>query len=173
MLLAALALQATATLAGDAPAAAVPQRFSILVPVADQPCVRHAKDEVVVCANALPSQALPLPDEVPSTFARPVNRDATGAGALAAQAAPCAARMGGCQVGVDMLGMGTALIRGVQKLVAPGSCCEEPGEATSTGRLIADVARGIAGSGRRHPDKSRRVAIPLDDPAPGPDSIQP
>ena len=155
MLILALALQA-------APA---PERFSILVPVADQPCARRSvHDDIVVCADALPEQALPLPAEAVSTRPVPVNRDMTGVGALRAEGTPCAARVGGCQVGVDMLGMGTALIRGVQKLVAPNSCCEEPGEATSTGRLLADVVGGASRLGKRKPDKAGRVAIDLADP---------
>ncbi len=157
MLILALALQA-------APAPA-PERFSILVPVADQPCTRAKPgDDIVVCADALPAQALPLPAEAVSSRPVPVNRDLTGTGALAAEGTPCAARVGGCQTGVDLLGMGTALIRGVQKLVAPNSCCEEPGEATNPGKLIADVVGGAGKIGKAKPDKSRRVAIDLAEP---------
>jgi hypothetical protein len=157
MLILALALQAAA-----APA---PERFSILVPVADQPCTRaKPDDDIVVCADALPAQTLPLPQEAVSPRPQPVNPYLTGTGALAAEGTPCAARVGGCQVGVDMLGMGTALIRGIQKLVAPNSCCEEPGEATSTGKLLGDVVSGVGKIGKHKPDKSGRVAIDLSDP---------
>jgi len=56
MLIVALLLQAAAP--------AVPAAHSILVPVGDQPCVRRSTtDEVVVCADPLPAQALPLPDK--------------------------------------------------------------------------------------------------------------
>lgn len=157
MLLLALALQAAA--------APTPERFSILVPVADQPCGRRKPDDdIVVCADALPEQTLPLPQEAVSTRPVPVNPHMTGTGALAAEGTPCAGRVGGCQVGVDMLGMGTALVRGIQKLVAPNSCCEEPGEATSAGKLIGDVVGGVGRIGKRKPDKSGRVAIDLSEP---------
>lgn len=159
MILLALLLQA---------AAPGPERFSILVPVADQPCKRRpAPDEIVVCADALPAQALPLPDEAASSRPVPVNRNLSGTGALAAQATPCAALTGGCQVGVDIVGAGTAVIRGIQKLVAPDSCCEEAGEATNPLLLIRDMVGGARKLGGAKADKSRRVAIPLDDPAPG------
>lgn len=170
MMLAAILLQAALSQegAGAAPAPMpVPQRFSILAPVANQPCTGGpAPDEIVVCADPLPEQALPLPQEATSPRPVPVNRALTGTGALAAAAPPCASLTGGCQVGVDVLGMGTALIRGVQKLVAPGSCCEDPGEGTSAGRLVVDAGKGAAKLFRRKPDKSHRVAIPLDDPVP-------
>ena len=52
----------------------------------------------------------------------------------------------------------------VQKIVAPSSCCEEPGEATNIGLLGKDVANGIARAFRKKPDKTGRVAIALDDP---------
>ncbi|MEH3047480.1 hypothetical protein [Sphingomonas adhaesiva] len=160
MIWAAILLQA-------APAARAPERFSILAPVAVQPCTRgKAPDEIVVCADPLPEQALPLPNEAVSPRPVPVNRARTGTGALAAEASPCASLTGGCQVGVDVLGMGTALIRGVQKLVAPGSCCEDPGEGTSTGRLIVDAGKGAGKLFRRKPDKSNRIPIPLDDTPP-------
>ena len=159
MLILALAIQATA-----APAPA-PQRFSILVPVADQRCTRtRAPDEIVVCADALPSQELPLPAEAVSTRPVPVNRDMTGVGALNAAATPCAARVGGCQVGMDLFGMGTALIRGVQKLVAPNSCCEEPGEGTSAGRLMLDTVAGVGKLTKGKPDRTGRVPIDLNEP---------
>lgn len=149
------------------PSAASQDRFSILVPVESEPCTRRrAADEIVVCADPLPDQALPLPAEAVSPRPMPVNRAMTGAGALAAQSSPCASLTGGCQVGVDLMGMGTALIRGVQKLVAPGSCCEDPGEGTSAGRLIADVGKGAGKLFRRKADKGKRIAIPLDDPVP-------
>ena len=156
MLLIALALQAA-----SAPA----ERFSILVPVGTQPCTRtKAVDEIVVCADPLPEQALPLPAEAVSPGPVAINPNVDGIGALRAQATPCAARVGGCQTGIDVFGMGTALIRGVQKLVAPGSCCEEPGEATNPVGLVADAVTGIGKVGRKKPDRSARVAIDLSEP---------
>ena len=158
MLIVLLALQVAAP-------ATVPRQHSILAPVATQPCTRRGPaDEVVVCADPLPDQTLPLPSEATATGAVPVNRDMTGAGALAAQSSPCATRVGGCQTGIDILGMGTALVRGAQKLVAPGSCCERPGEATGTGMLVQDLVGGIAKGTRGKPDRSRRVAIDLEEP---------
>lgn len=158
MLIVALLLQAAAP--------TVPAQHSILAPVTNQPCVRRATDddEVVVCADPLPEQALPLPSEAMSTRPVPVNRDMNGVGALNAERSPCATVVGGCQTGLDVFGAGTALIRGVQKLVAPNSCCERPGEATNPFMLAGDIASGIAKAGLRKPDKAKRVAIDLDEP---------
>lgn len=162
MMIVALLLQTASAAASTAP-----QGHSILVPVKDQACTRATpKDEVVVCADPLPEQALPLPNEAASTRPVPVNRDMTGMGAMAAEGSPCGTRVGGCQGGLDILGAGTALVRGVQKLIAPGSCCEREGEATNPFLLVADVAKGGARAARRKPDKSRRVAIDLEDPSP-------
>lgn len=169
MLLIALAVQAaTAT-----PLPAAPERISILVPVPDERCVRHAGDDVVVCANALPAQALPLPAEAVSDKPVPVNGYLTGRGALNAEGAPCAAVQRGCTTGVDMIGGGVALIRGIQKLVAPGSCCEDPGEATSGGQLARDVVGSVGRLFRGKPGKSGRVAIPLDDVPPAGSRVSP
>ncbi|VXC45873.1 hypothetical protein [Sphingomonas sp. 8AM] len=143
----------------------VPERRSILAPVGDQPCVRTTeRNEVVVCADPLPAQALPLPNEAESIGPRPVNRDMTGIGALRAESAPCAARLEGCQVGFNILGPAVALVRGVQKAVAPSSCCERPGEATDPLMLIGDAVKGVVKAGKHKPDWMRRVAIDLDDP---------
>lgn len=163
MLILALLLQAASATVGAA-APDVPAGHSILVPVGNQPCTRPVAGEVVVCADPMPAQDLPLPAEAVSTRAVPVNRDMTGVGALNAAASPCATRVGGCQTGIDVLGMGTALVRGVQKLVAPGSCCERDGEATSTGMLVGDIVGGVGRAGKRKPDRARREAIDLDDP---------
>ncbi|MGN6820122.1 MAG: hypothetical protein ACTHJR_15765 [Sphingomonas sp.] len=88
-----LALQAATPAAAPAPQPATadtPERFSILVPVADEPCVRRVDGkEIVVCGNPLPSQTLPLPDEVVPDGPVPSNPYRTGSGALAAQATPC------------------------------------------------------------------------------------
>ncbi|MGK6321875.1 hypothetical protein ACMGDM_02190 [Sphingomonas sp. DT-51] len=152
-----LALQAAT------PAAAPPDRISILVPVADESCTRDHRDgerEVVVCAGAVPDQSLPLPEEAAPPGPIPINRDRTGLGAARAEATPCGASQWGCTTGVDLLGFGTALVRGVQKLVAPGSRCEAPGEATDTRRLVHDIASAF----RRKPVKGQRIAIDLDAP---------
>ncbi|MEE2916338.1 hypothetical protein [Sphingomonas ginsenosidimutans] len=147
----------------QAASADVPARFSVLAPVANQPCVRgRAPDEIVVCADPLPDQKLPLPHEVPSSLPQPVNRNADGMGALAAEGTPCAARVGGCQVGIDLLGMGTAAVRGIQKLVAPGSCCERDGEGTSTGMLVGDVIGGVARAFRPHAKAPKGERVPID-----------
>lgn len=162
MLLLALMLQVTA----DAPAVEpAPQRFSILAPVANQPCVRQGTgDDVIVCADPLPAQALPLPGEAVSTRPVPVNREMNGRGALAAQVTPCGVAIGGCQTGVDLFGAATGAIRSVQKLVAPGSCCED-GEGTNPALLVRDMAHGVTGLFRGKPDTSNRVPIPLDEPS--------
>ncbi len=150
-----LALQAAT------PAAAPPEHISILVPVADQRCTRARTDgEVVVCADAPRDQSLPLPAEAAPVGPVAVNPDMTGSGALRSEAAPCAAMQKGCTTGVNLFGIGTALVRGVQKLVAPGSCCEEAGEATDPGRLVHDVA----GAFRSKKPKRAAVAIDLDEP---------
>lgn len=143
----------------------VPTRHSILATVGSTPCVRRKDgDEVVVCADALPDQTLPLPDQAVSTRPVPVNRDLTGTGALDAEESPCATVVGGCQVGLDIFGAATAAIRGVQKLVAPNSCCERPGESTNPFMLVGDVAHGVAAPFLRKP-KKQRVTIDLDEPS--------
>lgn len=84
-------------------APATPERFSILVPVAPQRCPpRETEDEqgdVVVCADDLPDQAVPYPDDYVGDRPRPSNPHLTGAAALAASGTPCATVQGGCQVG--------------------------------------------------------------------------
>ncbi|MEG8040676.1 hypothetical protein QP166_15510 [Sphingomonas sp. LR60] len=149
----------------QAAAPSVPDRHSVLVPVASQPCVRKDDaEEVVVCADPLPAQVLPLPSEAISTRSVPVNRDMTGVGALNAAQAPCATIVGGCNTGLNILGMGVAAVRGVQKLVAPGSCCEREGEATNPFMLVGDAVKGVAKAGKQKPDRTKRVAIDLEDP---------
>ena len=128
-----------------------PERWSILVPVPDEPCrpARKEKEgedkdagskDIVVCGEPLPSQRLPLPGEAVSDGPVPVNRELTGRGALAAAGTPCAVRQGGCQ--------------------------------TSFGPPIVPMIVGAVGlvkdAFKKHPDKSNRVPIPLDDPQPAP-----
>lgn len=145
-----------------------PDRISILIPVVNQRCPRATRartdGDIIVCAERFPAQKLPLPSEAISPLPQPVNRDMNGVGALAAESAPCAARIGGCTVGVNVFGAATALVRGVQKLVAPNSCCEEPGEATNAGELVRAVGRGMTHAFRHKPDTSKRVPIALDEP---------
>lgn len=161
MLLFALALQVSVD---------TPQRFSILAPqpgdVAAPSCERPAGRDILVCAP-VPAQPLPTPDG--SGPARPVNPEMTGRGALAAEPTPCAARTGGCQVGVNLIGAGVSLIRGVQSLVAPRSCCEQPGEAQDPLALVRDVGRVVRGR-KAHPE---RVPIPLDDTPPATSRVLP
>lgn len=147
-------------LLAQAAAGAPPQSHSVL----HQPC-ESSDTDVVVCARR--PERLPLPGERgPPDGPTPSNPDVTGAGALAAQRVPCSARQGGCTVGVDILGAGTAAIRLVGKLIDPDSCCERPGEATSVGLLLSDVVKGLNGSPAAKPDKAKRVAIDLDAPPP-------
>lgn len=157
MLILAILLQAAAPVA--------PERHSILAPVGDQPCVRNAEQgEVVVCADPLPAQALPFPNEAVSPRPRPVNHDMRGIGALASESDPCASRLGGCPVGFNILGPVVALVRGVQTAIAPGSCCERPGEGTDPFMLIGDAVKGVAGAGKHKRHQLRREPIDLDDP---------
>lgn len=97
---------------------------------------------------------------------RGANREMSGAQALALQSTPCAARVGGCQVGVNILGPPVMLARVVQKLVNPNSDCCEGSDATNPLALVRDAARGVKGAFAGKVDKSNRVPIPLDDPAP-------
>lgn len=177
MMLLLIALQAATATVPPAPAKPAPATasFSILVPVANEPCVPRRKDkkdgtarddDIVVCGHPLPSQKLPYPEQVVPDRPQPSNPDLSGRGALAAGGTPCSTHMGGCTVGIDLFGAGTALVRLAQKAVAPGSCCEDPGEGTNPGLLIKDVAGGIGRAFRKKPDMSNRVAIPLDDAPP-------
>jgi len=144
-----------------------PERFSILAPpLAACRAPGPASDDIVVC-GATDAPRLPLPAERgPPSRPLPSNMNLDGMGALAASAPVCAAQQAGCQVGVDVLGMGTAAVRLIQKLVKPSSCCEDPGEATNPWQLVGDVVGGAAPAGRKKPDKSQRVAIDLSDPPP-------
>ncbi|THD37890.1 MAG: hypothetical protein E7773_02620 [Sphingomonas sp.] len=118
-----------------------PERWSILVPTPSEPCVPERKpgdrDDIIICANAKPSPRLPDPDSVPSSGPTPSNPDLTGSGALAATATPCAISRN-CVVGF--------------------------------GPPIVPLVKGAVGLAKRafvkKPDKTGRVAIPLDDPAP-------
>lgn len=131
-----LALQAAATsAAAPQPASDTPERFSILVPVANEPCVRHVDGkDIVVCGNPLPSQTLPYPDEVVPDGPTPSNPYKSGSGALAAESTPCPISRS-C-----IVGFGPPLVPMIK------------GAADLAKRAFA-----------KKPDKTGRVAIPLDD----------
>lgn len=113
---------------------------------------------MVVCAPA-EGQRLPLPEErdPPPGARRPTGDpraglDNAGNGACATS---------GCEVGVNLIGVGVAAVRLVGKLIDPNSCCES-GQATDPMALIGNVGRAF----RNKPNKSDRVPIALDDPPP-------
>ena len=144
------------------------QRWSILA----DPCAPRDPDgEIVVCGKeAQTSQRLPLPGERgPPDRPMPSNPDLSGAGALAALSSPCATLSQGCTTGVDILGGGTALVRLIGKAIDGDSCCERPGEGTNPVMLVGDAISAIKKPFRKKVDKSNRVPIPLDDPAPAKD----
>lgn len=171
MILLLLAAQAATPAATGAPA---PTSFSILEPVGNEPCVRRDKDgktiaapdDIVVCGKPIPSQKLPYPNEVVLDKPQPANPYLRGTSALALEASPCASVSGGCQTGLDFFGGGTQVVRLIQKIVAPSSCCERPGEASDIGLLASDVVHGVGKAFRKKPDKSGRIAIALDDAPP-------
>ncbi|MDH7974668.1 hypothetical protein QH494_20955 [Sphingomonas sp. AR_OL41] len=124
-----------------------PPKLSILVDPspACTPAPEGSKD-VVVCAPTNQQQRLPLRDDRgPAEGPVPVNPELNGRGALNAEGTPCAARQGGCQVGFG------------------------PPIVPILAALVGAVKSGLA----KHPDKSNRVAIPLDDAPPPPSKIEP
>lgn len=125
----------------------VPERFSILAPVAAQKCPPRTHDgaagdrkdgDVVVCATDLPDQTIPLPDEYVSPNPRPSNPQLTGTGALAAEVTPCAATQSGCQVGFG-----------------------QPIVAAAVNGLV-ELVKEVTG---RKPDRRGRVPIDISEPA--------
>ncbi|MFA5966306.1 MAG: hypothetical protein WC804_20005 [Sphingomonas sp.] len=127
--------------------AAPPPKISILVDPspACAPPPEGSKD-VVVCAPTNQQQRLPLRDDRgPSEGPVPVNPALSGNGALAAEGTPCAARQGGCP---SYFG---------------------PPIVPIVAALVGAVKSGLA----KHPDKTGRVAIPLDDAPPPPSKIEP
>jgi hypothetical protein len=144
------------------------QSWSIL----NDPCASaRTRDEIVVCGKGAETvPRLPLPEERgPPDRPMPSNPDVTGIGALNASVAPCATRSEGCTTGINILGGGTFLVRGIGKLIDPNSCCEEPGEATNPIKLVGDAIGGVGRAFRKKPDKSGRVAIDIDNlPPPEP-----
>ncbi|MCW3836596.1 hypothetical protein ACFQ1E_09760 [Sphingomonas canadensis] len=144
------------------------QRWSILIP---DPCeeARRRGEQIVVCGTVESSQRLPLPGERgPPDRPMPGNPNASGSGALAMTSAPCATRSEGCTTGINIFGGGTFLARALGKLVDGDSCCEEPGEATDPLLLARDAVGGVKRLFKKKPDKSKRIPILLDDPAPEP-----
>jgi len=140
-LLLSLALQAAVAPAAAVPqasAADTPERFSILVPVANESCVRHVDGkDIVVCGNPLPSQTLPYPEEIVPDSPVPSNPYKSGTGALAAESTPCPISRS-CVVG-----FGPPLVPMIKG--------------------AADLAKKAFA---KKPDKTGRVAIPLDDTPP-------
>ena len=127
----AIALQ---TAAAGAPAPEAPQRWSILTP---QPCPPQAdKSDIVVCADGKSSQTLPLPDEAGPAPGRGANRDLKATTALALEAPPCAASLGGCTVG-----FGPPIVP-----------------------IVGALAKVAKSAFARKPDKRGRVAIDLSTP---------
>jgi hypothetical protein len=153
---------------------AAPVAFSILQPVANEPCGRRGKtgerarsDDIVVCGKPLPSQTVPYSDEVVLNAPKPSNPYLTGSGAMAVEdSTPCSSVQRGCTTGLDIFGGATQTVRLIQKVVAPDSCCERPGESRDLGMLGGDIVHGVGKMFRKKPDKSGRVAIPLDDAPP-------
>jgi len=128
-------------------------------------CPEGADGEIVVCA-APDKPRLPLPDERgPPDRPLPSNPDLSPMIAQTGGGPDCAAVQGGCQVGVNVIGAGTAAIRLIGKLIDPDSCCERQGESTDPGMLVGDAIGGIKRAFGRKPDKSGRVAISLEAPA--------
>lgn len=177
MLLAALLLLAPPQ---DAPPKGPPDDSTVMAPqtggdgttrwsILADPCAATDTDpsEIVVCGSAVAeSPRLPLPAERgPPDHPVPVNSEMTGSGALAATAAPCATISSGCTTGLDLFGGGTFLIRAIGKAIDPNSCCERPGEATSAGMLVGDLVAAAKRIGRKKPDASKRLTVPLGDPA--------
>lgn len=162
---AAPAQASTATVDAPEQAANGSQRWSVLVPACAS--AQTGTDQIVVCGKGAEAPRLPLPGERgPPDRPIPSNPDMSGIGALNAVPTPCAARVGGCQVGIDIFGGATALVRGVGKIIDPNSCCEEPGESRNFVKLITDAGKGVGRAFRKKPDKSNRVPIDLNDPVP-------
>ena len=101
ILLLLLAAQAPQVAPAAPPVASAPTSFSILEPVANEPCKpgvadkpveKRGDDDIIVCARPLPSQKLPIYQPAERRGANP---DTNGVGALNAEGTPCGARQGG------------------------------------------------------------------------------
>jgi len=137
----------TAPATAPAPAQPQPERWSILVPTPEQPCVprpQAGRDDIVVCATNQPSPRLPDPTSVPSSGPTPSNRYMTGSGALAAQATPCP--------------ISRACVVGFGPPIVP---------------MIKDAVDLAKRAFAKKPDKTGRVAIPLDDSDPPTGHLEP
>ncbi len=121
------------------PPATGTERFSILL---QDPCPPSAggEAEVIVCGRRQANDRLPLKDDLPPSGPVPSNPNLTGIGALRAEGTPCAASQWGCQTGINVLG---------------------------PAMMLANEARiGISKLVDKSRDKSRRIPIALDGPAP-------
>ncbi|MBB3878037.1 hypothetical protein [Sphingomonas pseudosanguinis] len=121
------------------PPATGTERFSILL---QDPCPPSAggEAEVIVCGRRQANDRLPLKDDLPPSGPVPSNPNLTGIGALRAEGTPCAASQWGCQTGFNLL--------------APAM-------------MLANEARiGISKLVDKSRDKSKRIPIALDGPAP-------
>ena len=99
-----------------------PARMSILIGDCQKAAAAAGRD-VVVCANdPAATQRLPYPDEVVPDHPVPSNPNLTPAGALAAEASPCASVQGGCQVGFGppIMPIVAAGVKGVKNALANG-----------------------------------------------------
>ncbi|WP_298091667.1 hypothetical protein [uncultured Sphingomonas sp.] len=155
--LASLILMQTA--ATPLPAADPPKSWSILN--AD-PCPRTEGADILVCARRAADDRLPLPDERPPVGPLASNPYLTGEGALGAAAAPCVARLEGCQVGFNIFGPGVAAARLLAKLIDPTDDCCAPGEEGDPIALVRDVVAEVKRPRASKAEKARRVPIPLD-----------
>ncbi len=126
---------------------------------------RAQAGEIVVCGR--PDDALPR-EPAPG---RGANRDLSAANALALQSTPCAARQGGCQVGFNIFGPPTMLVRVIGKLINPRSDCCEGNDATDPLSLVRDAATGLKRAFAAKPDRSNRVPIVLDEPVISPQPV--
>lgn len=155
--LASLILMQTA--ATPLPAADPPKSWSILN--AD-PCPRTEGADILVCARRAADDRLPLPDERPPVGPLASNPYLTGEGALGAAAAPCVARLEGCQVGFNIFGPGVAAARLLAKLIDPTDDCCAPGEEGDPIALVRDIVAEVKRPRASKAEKARRVPIPLD-----------
>lgn len=141
-------------LALQAAAPAPPTRFSILEPVAPERCTRkppppapgqppRSDDDIVVCGDPLPSQAVPYRSQIPSKKAGPSNPDMLASVALdGPQSNECGVYGENCPVA----GGGYLL-------------------PIVTGAVIGAVKDAFAKKPK--PDKRPRIDIPLEDAVPG------
>ncbi len=142
MIALALLLQAAPATPVTRVTAAPPERFSILI----SECPPPAGTDVVVCGTTIEgSQRVPLPNDYIPNRPVPSNPLMNGVGALRAENTVCAAKVGGCQVGVGppLMPMIAAAARGI-------------------GDAIADRREGRA----RRADGDRRQPIDLGGTAP-------